>query len=213
MSVTVHPFDATLTDDEIARWADVPVSIVVDLDAGRQIDPAIRPLPGPRRRLIGPALTVRCSPPDFGSVVASLDHARPGSVVVIAAGGNTAWAVIGDILGGRLRDLGCAGLVVDGAVRDVENLGSFDDFPVYARAINPLGPTSGDDGEIDGPIEIGDRSIAPGDLIIGDADGLAVLPPEFVRTRRDDAAASLAREAAWIAGLAAGRPVSELFGS
>src|SRR5579871_1707462 len=91
-----------LTDAEIARWRDVPVAIAVDLSHESQIDPAIRPInpPGKQPRLFGRAVTVSCTPPDFGAVVHALEHVGKGEVLMIAAGGDSVTAMIGEILSG-----------------------------------------------------------------------------------------------------------------
>ena len=112
----------------------------------------------------------------------------------------------------RARGLGCAGLVVDGVVRDIEVLGSFADFPVYARGVNPRGPSSASGGEINGAINLGGCAVNPGDLILGDRDGLVALSPEMVRARINDAQERIALEQQWIEGLKARKPVTEVFG-
>lgn len=216
MPVTLHrPPASDLTPAEIARWRPVPVAVAVDLvhEAG-QIDPAIRPLrpAGQQPRLFGTAVTVRCAAPDFGAVLHALDVIQSGQVLVIDAGGYRAAAMIGDILSGHLRAKGVAGIVCDGAVRDTGTLGGWTDFAVFSRWINPHGPTGADLGEINLPVTIGGTRVAPGDLILGDDDGLVSLSPEQVRTRIAEAEAKLAREEAWIAGLAAGKPAAEVFG-
>ena len=215
MSVTIHtPVSAGLTASEVDAWRDVPASVTVDLEPGAQIDPAIRALTQSNRplTLLGPAFTVACLPPDFGSVVLALDEAKTSDVVVIAAAGHLDHAVIGEILGGHLRAKGCAGLVVDGVVRDIGALGHWQDFPVYARGVNPLGPTSANAGTIQAPVEIGGRLVEPGDLVIGDPDGLAVLTPAQARARLSDAQAKLALEREWIEGLATGKGARAVFG-
>ena len=109
MSVTIHtPVSAGLTASEVDAWRDVPASVTVDLEPGAQIDPAIRALTQSNRplTLLGPAFTVACLPPDFGSVVLALDEAKTGDVVVIAAAGHLDHAVIGEILGGQPFYLG-----------------------------------------------------------------------------------------------------------
>jgi regulator of RNase E activity RraA len=103
-------------------------------------------------------------------------------------------------------------VVCDGAVRDVATLAGWDDFAVYARSITPRGPSSAERGAVNLPVVIGGRLVSPGDLVIGDADGLVALSPTTVRTRIADAEARLAREAGWQASLAAGRSVRETFG-
>lgn len=199
----------------IARWRAVPVAIAVDLnlDPG-QIDPAIRPLrpPGQQPPLFGRAVTVRCDPPDFGAVLRALELVQPGNVLVLAAGGDAATAMIGEILCGYLRDRGAAGVVCDGAVRDVATLAGWPDFSVYARWVTPRGPVGTERGEVNVPVAIGDTIVSPGDLVIGDDDGLVALSPAAIRDGIAAAEAKLALEATWTADLAAGRPVAETFG-
>jgi len=216
MPVTLHsPRRSTLTEGEIARWIPVPVAIAVDLgrDAG-QIDPAIRPLrsAGSQPRLFGLAVTVRCEPPDFGAVLHALDVIQRGQVLVIDAAGHRETAMIGDILSGHLRSKGVAGLICDGAVRDTGTLGSWDDFSVFSRWITPRGPTGTDRGAVNLPVVIGGCLVSPGDLVIGDDDGLVSLSPSVVRNRIADAEDKLARETGWINAFAAGNSAAEVFG-
>ncbi len=216
MPVTVHPVPASdLTPADIERWRGVPVAIAVDLgrDVG-QIDPAIRPLrpAGRQPRLFGRALTALCEPPDFGAVLYALDLIAPGDVLVIAAGGHGETAMIGEILGGHLRRRGAVGLVCDGAVRDVATLAGWDDFSVFTRSVTPRGPSSAERGAVNRPVVIGGRLVSPGDLVIGDDDGLVALVPSAIRGRIGDAEAKLAREVEWQASLAGGRSVAETFG-
>ena len=214
MAVTIHPTKADLTGAEIAAWRDIPVAIAVDLSHESQIDPAIRPItpPGNQPRLFGRAVTVSCTPPDFGAVVHALEHVGRGEVLMIAAGGDAVTAMIGEILSGHLRNRGAAGVVCDGAVRDVATLSAWSNFSVFARSITPRGPTSAAGGTINAVVAIGGRRVAPGDLVIGDDDGLVSLSPETVRTRLKDAEARLVREDGWIESLAAGKSVVETFG-
>lgn len=216
MPVTLHtPPASDLTSAEIARWASVPVAVAVDLgrDAG-QIDPAIRPLrpAGKQPRLFGQAVTVRCEAPDFGAVLHALDVIERGQVLVIDAGGHRDTAMIGDILSGHLRRKGVAGVVCDGAVRDAGTLGGWDGYAVFSRWITPRGPTGADRGAVNLPAVIGGCRVAPGDLVIGDDDGLVALSPLIVRTRIADAEAKLVCEADWIRALEAGKPAAEVFG-
>jgi 4-hydroxy-4-methyl-2-oxoglutarate aldolase len=168
--------------------------------------------PGRQPRLFGRAVTAFCEPPDFGAVLHALDLLEPGDVLVIAAAGHAETAMIGEILGGHLRRRGGRGVVCDGAVRDVGTLAGWDDFAVYARSITPRGPASADRGAVNLPVVIGGRLVTPGDLLIGNDDGLVALSPATVRTRIADAEATLAREAGWEASLVAGRSVRETFG-
>ena len=217
MAVVIHPAPAaTATTAEMEAWRDVPVAVAVDLMGGiGQIDPAIRPLnpPGRQPRLFGRAVTVRCAPPDFGAMVRVLDIAGPGDVVMIAAGGDARTAMIGEILGGHLRRRGCAGLACDGAIRDVATLAGWPDFAVHTRSVTPRGPLSAEHGEINAPVTIGGQVVHPGDLVIGDDDGLVVLSPDAVRARIGEARARLALEAGWVESLAAGRTATDTFGA
>lgn len=216
MSIVLHRLAATeIAPELLVRWQRVPTAVAIDVSAGRcRIDAAIRPLrpAGSQPRLFGRAVTVRCTPPDFGSVVYALEQVRPGDVVVIDAGGDRATAVIGDVLGGRLRALGAVGIICDGAVRDVGTLAGWHDFAVYSRYVNPRGPTSALSGDLQGVISFGGRLIRPGDLIIGDDDGLCALDSRMAGEYIDLAEAKLAREEAWTAALAAGTPVAAVFG-
>jgi 4-hydroxy-4-methyl-2-oxoglutarate aldolase len=215
MPVTLHtPPHSPMTEAGIARWAAVPVSVAVDLgrDAG-QIDPAIRPLrpAGTQPRLFGQAVTVRCEAPDFGAVLHALDVIERGQVLVIDAAGHRDAAMIGDILSGHLRRKGVAGVVCDGAVRDTGTLGGWDDFAVFSRWVTPRGPTGADRGAVNLPVVIGGCLVSPGDLIIGDDDGLVALTPQVVAARIGDAEAKLARETGWIEALAMGKSAAEVF--
>ena len=214
MAVTVHAAPA-LDMALAAPWREIPVSIAVDLarDIG-QIDPALRPLnpPGQQPRLFGRAVTALCEPPDFGAVLHALEEVGPGDVLVIAAGGVREFAMIGEILSGHLRARGGAGVVCDGAVRDVATLAGFPDFAVFARHVTPRGPVGGERGAVNVPVVIGGALVAPGDLILGDDDGLVALTAQDQRERIGAAQAKVAKEAEWIAALAAGRPVAEVFG-
>lgn len=216
MPVTIYtPPVSSMTQAEIVRWAHVPVAVAVDLgrDAG-QINPAIRPLrpTGTQPRLFGQAVTVRCEAPDFGAVLQALDVIRRGQVLVIDAAGHRDTAMIGDILAGYLRNKGIAGVVCDGAVRDTGTLGRWDDFSVFSRWITLRGPTGADRGAVNLPVVIGGCLISPGDLVIGDDDGLVSLSPLIVRTRIADAEAKLARENVWINALASGESAAKVFG-
>lgn len=205
---------ARLSTAEMDRWLAVPVAVAVDLGSEiGQIDPAIGPLRprGQQPRLFGPAVTVSCEPPDFGAVLHAVDLIDPGDVLVIAASGNAETAMIGEILSGYLRRRGGVGVICDGAIRDVATLASWPDFSVFTRSVTPRGPLSANRGAVNVPVVVGGCSVEPGDLLIGDDDGLAVLSPSAVRNRIVDAELKLAQEAEWKANLASGRSARETF--
>jgi regulator of RNase E activity RraA len=199
----------------LERWRRVPTAIVADISKGLcQIDPAIRPLcaPGQQPRLFGRALTVHCFASDIGAVVRALDIAQSGDVLVIAAQGHGLSAMIGSILGGYLRSRGAAGLACDGAIRDVEELATWRDFSVFTRSITPRGPSSFEQGEVNCPVAFGGRLIVPGDIVIGDDDGLVSLTPQQANSMLAAAEAKLELEGQWRTRLAAGLTIAEALG-
>lgn len=206
MPVTLHR-TARTTSPDLSAWADIPVAVAVDTVPGaRQIDPDIRPLrpAGQQPRLIGRAVTVDCAAPDFGAVLHALDLIGKGEVLVIAAGGHRNHAMIGDILSGHLRAKGVAGVIVDGAVRDTGTLGHWDDFAVFSRHITPRGPSGADQGAVNGPVTFGGIPVEPGDLILGDDDGLVCLPPATWTEGLSPARAKLLLEERWTEALRTG---------
>ena len=210
-----QPSAPPLSDAEIAPWRKIPVAIAADLagDIG-QIDPAIRPLrpPGRQPPLVGRAVTALCEPPDFGAVLHALDFVSKGDTLVIAAAGLRDFAMIGEILCGHLRRRGAVGVVCDGAVRDVATLAGFTDFAVFCRHITPRGPTGAERGAVNAPVTVGGARVTPGDLILGDDDGLVALTPQNARALLAAAQAKVAKELEWIADLEADRAVAEVFG-
>ena len=215
MAVAIHTPPSGGSAKALAPWRKIPVSIAVDLarDMG-QIDPAIRPLrpPGQQPPLIGRAVTALCEPPDFGAVLHALDLVGKGDVLVIAAYGVREFAMIGEILCGHLHAKGAAGVVCDGAIRDVASVAGLPDFSVFTRWITPRGPSGGERGAVNVPVVIGGARVAPGDLILGDDDGLVALTAQDQRVRIGAAQAKVAKEAEWIAALASGRSVADVFG-
>lgn len=204
----------TVPPDLLNRWRSIPVAVIVDHAPECQIDIAIRPLlpPGRQHGLFGLAATARCAPPDFGAVLQAIARIQPGQVLVIDAAAESAWAMIGDVLGGHLQRIGAAGIVCDGAVRDVANLAGMAGLPVYARHINPRGPTGATAGQAGVPVVIGGRAISPGDLVIGDDDGLAALTPAQMHALIDRCEAKLTLEAEWTRRLAADEAIAAIFG-
>lgn len=216
MAVVVHAASRVpIADSLLDRWRKVPAAIIADVSKGAaSVDPAIRPLrpAGQQPRLFGRAVTALCAPPDFGAVLHALDDMQWGDVLVIAAQGHRDHAMIGEILGGYLRRKRVSGIVCDGAIRDVAELAGWSDLSVYARSITPRGPTGVSLGEVNAVSDVGGRTIASGDLLIGDDDGLVSLDADMINTLIDAAEAKLELEVKWQARLAAGKTIKETFG-
>ncbi|MGD7180371.1 RraA family protein, partial [Ralstonia pseudosolanacearum] len=119
---------------------------------------------------------------------------RPGDVLVIDAGGDLQNAVVGGILTYYAARIGVVGVVIDGAVRDVAELRERE-FPVYARGVTHRGPYKDGPGEINVPVSVGGMIVHPGDVVVGDQDGLLAIPPADVPLLIDKARAVLAAEA------------------
>jgi RraA family protein len=139
---------------------------------------SIKPVTPRELRLLGRACTVKVFPGDNLMVHKSLDLANPGDVLVIDASSSTMTAVIGDLVSTKARHRGIAGVVVDGLVRDLDGILALGDFPVFARGTTPLGPLHRGPGEVNYPVSVGGIVVNPGDVIVGDADGVVVVPQE-----------------------------------
>ncbi len=198
----------------VARWAGVPSSVAADVLAGLTVlDAAIRPLkPLPSgKRLVGLATTALCEGTDYGAVHHAIAVAQAGDVIVVEAGGRSNPAIIGELLSGSARLKGVRGLVVNGAVRDVSTLREWDDFPVFARHVTPRGPSSYDRGTVNDTIAMGGVKVAPGDIVLGDDDGVVIVPREEAAAKIEAALARVAAEAGWEKELMSGRSTLDVF--
>lgn len=128
-------------------------------------------------RLIGTAFTVKTRPGDNLMVHKAIDMAEPGDVIVVDAGGDETNAIVGEIMLRLAQKRRIAGFVIDGSIRDTEAFRN-DTFPVYARGVTHRGPYKDGPGEINVPVTVGGQVIQPGDIIVGDEDGLAVVPQD-----------------------------------
>jgi regulator of RNase E activity RraA len=142
--------------------------------------PTIQALTDPNIRLIGPACTVKVYPGDNLMVHKCLDILQPGDVVVVDTSASTMTAVLGDLISTKARHRGAAGFLVDGLIRDLPGIRALGDFPVFAQGVTPIGPLHRGPGEINYPIAAGGIVVQPGDLIVGDANGVVVVPRDIV---------------------------------
>lgn len=139
------------------------------------ISPAIRALNA--SPLCGTALTVRLPAGDNLLFLKAIELAQPGDVLVVDAGGCEEHSLFGEILSLECRLRGVAGIVADGYVRDLDAIAAMTDFAVYARGSNPNGPYKNGPGEIGTAVQIGGRVVRAGDIVVGDADGVVIIPP------------------------------------
>jgi len=203
-----------LPSDLIERWRAVPAAVAADQLGGTgHADARIRPLRAfaPGTRLTGSAVTAWCEPADYGPVHHAIYAAGAGDVIVVAAGGRSDAAMIGELLSSAARLKGIAGVVVDGAVRDTGTLAQWPDFPVFSRWITPRGPTSMERGAVNGPIVFGGVPVAPHDLVIGDDDGLVFVPQALAEAILPLCLARVQAEEGWEAALAGGKSTIEVF--
>jgi len=159
----------------VARFRTVPVANVSDsmsrMTAGGA---SLRPLHR-GGAMAGPALTVKTRPGDNLMIHKALDLATPGDVVVVDGGGDLTNALIGELMIAHARKRGIAGIVLYGAVRDSAWIRE-NDLPIYAAGISHRGPYKDGPGEINTAIAIDGMVIEPGDLIVGDGDGVLCVP-------------------------------------
>lgn len=143
---------------------------------GRQgaVDPAIKPI-YPGIRVLGPALTLQCPPGDNLTLHAAMKLGKPGDVLVLDAGNYPEQGSFGDVMGTSALALGLGGLVTNGGVRDAASLRDMG-FPVFSRAISIQGTIKATLGPINQQIVFGGVTVHPGDLVLGDDDGLVVIP-------------------------------------
>ena len=159
----------------LERLRNLPAANVGDaMDRLNALSSAIRPV-WAGARIVGPARTVQVPGGDNNGLRAALDQAQPGEVIVVAAGGYADRALLGELIGERAISAGVAGFVVDGAVRDAEDLGGIG-LPVFARGTSPAGPYHDGPYRLDVPVACANVAVCPGDVIVGDADGVVVVP-------------------------------------
>lgn len=165
---------------------------------------------GPRLRpmhrsgyLAGPALTVKCRPGDNLMIHKALTMAQRGDVIVVDAGGDLTNALFGEIMVATSVARGVAGVVLNGAVRDSEEIGA-GEFPLYAAGVTHRGPYKDGPGEINVPVAIDGMVIHPGDLVVGDADGLLCVPYDSVEEVLAATRKKMEAEKQMLADIAAG---------
>lgn len=161
--------------DIVAAFSKYPVAVIGDaLGRYRTMRSEIKPV-WRGARVAGPAFTVQTYPSDNMMLHVGLYRAHPGDVLVADAGGYDEGGLFGEIMTTDAQNAGVAGLVIDGAVRDCEEIEELR-FPVWSRAISPKGTQKGGHGSVGIPISCGGQTVEPGDIIVADGDGVVVVP-------------------------------------
>lgn len=200
----IHPRARAVSAELTEQFRRIPVANISDCMARMTAGGArLRPMHD-GTPLAGPALTVRTRPGDNLMVHKALDLAAPGDVIVVDAGGDLTNAIIGEIMTTYAASRGIAGIVINGAIRDCGTIRR-NPFPVYAAGITHRGPYKDGPGEINCTIALDGMAIAPGDLILGDEDGLLCVPYEQAARLYEEAAAKHAAETRMLAQIAAGQ--------
>ncbi len=191
-------------------WQGIATANLSDvIGRGGAMDGGIRRLCG--TRMAGPAHTVATALGDSSTAHRALVDAVPGSILVVDAQGGTARAVWGAVMTAAAVERGIVGAVIDGAVRDIDEIAALG-FTLYARATCPGGPHKGFRGTHGVPVQCGAVVVNPGDIVVGDSDGVTVVPA----SQAEDALAAVARvvaaERQWMDRIRAGEATTDIIG-
>jgi RraA family protein len=155
-------------------------------------------------QLVGTAFTVRTRPGDNLAIHRALEMVGPGDVIVVDGGGDETRALVGEIMKNIAEYRSAAGYVIDGAIRDVAAFAA-SDFPCFARAAIHRGPYKSGPGEINVPVSIGGSVISPGDIVVGDEDGVVSFPASIAPTLIEAVRAQMKREEETLIAIREGR--------
>ena len=198
-ATTVAKPDAKL----IEAFRAAPTSIISDNLARLAGSVGLRPFHR-AGRLVGTAFTVRTRPGDNLAIHRALEMVGPGDVIVVDGGGDETRALVGEIMKNIAEHRGVSGYVIDGAIRDVAAFAA-SDFPCFARAVIHRGPYKSGPGEINVPVSIGGTVISPGDIVVGDEDGVVSFSQSSAPALLEAVKAQVAREEATLVSIREGR--------
>lgn len=155
------------------------------------------------KKLLGTAVTVKCRPGDNLLIYKALMDLKPGQVLVVDGGGETVNALVGELILLYALERGCTGFVIGGAIRDVA---AFEqkDFPCYALGVSHRGPYKNGPGQINVPVSITGQVINPGDIVVGDEDGVVTFSAKEAPSLLERIAITAANEEAIKAEIASG---------
>lgn len=168
------------------------------------MSPSIQNLTPQAQYLVGPACTVKVFPGDNLMVHKCLDLVQPGDVIVVDTSSSGLTAVLGDLISTKARHRGAAGFIVDGLIRDLPGIRELGDFPVFARGVTAIGPLHRGPGEINHPVSAGGIVVHAGDVVVGDPNGVVVVPLELAPTMVERLEARRAAEADYTAAVSEG---------
>lgn len=161
----------------IEAFRDIPVANIDDcMNRLGAVDHAIRPI-GHKGQMLGQALTLQVAPGDNLMLHVAMDMIKPGDVLVIDAGGFDNRAIFGELMATYCASKGAVGIVCDGAIRDYNELAELPNIAIYARSATPNGPYKNGPGQIGVPICVGGKTVHPGDIVVGDGDGIIIITP------------------------------------
>jgi 4-hydroxy-4-methyl-2-oxoglutarate aldolase len=201
----------TVTGNNIERLASLGAATVYEANGQRDaLDPALKPL-DPRTRIAGRAVTVDLEPADNWFIHVALLEAGEGDILVVDAKGYTQAGPWGDVLTLAAQERGLAGLVIDGAVRDSQEIIA-SGFPVFTRGVCIRKTTKVQKGRVNVPVTVGGVLIHPGDVLVGDADGLVRVSAADVDTAVSSAESRELKEEAMRARIREGATTLDLLG-
>lgn len=165
-----------LTDAEMAPFRNTLTGMICDaLGGDGALEHIIKPVTPSTPAVVGQALTMDCGPADILGFKAGITQLRDGDVMIVATGGWTRCASVGDLTCGMAKNTGAGGIVTDGMVRDVDGIRGVG-IPVYARGITPNSPHTKGPASVGFPVDVGGMRVETGDLIIGDSEGVVIVP-------------------------------------
>ena len=198
----IMPAPPRLAGDVVERFRGLASSNLADaMGRFNFMDPGIRSRSG--LPLFGSAVTVNARPADNLMVHKAMQVAEPGDVIVVSTGGNVTSAVFGELMCHTASARKLGGIVVDGAIRDVDGITRLG-FAAFSRSVSPGACDKDGPGEINVPISCGNTVVMPGDIVVGDGDGIAVVPRANVEEVLALVAQLVAREAKRIAEIGRG---------
>ena len=200
----IEPAPPRLADALLARFRGMASANIADaMGRFNFMDPGIQSRS--KLPLCGLAITVNARPADNLMIHKALQVASAGDIVVVATGGNTTNAVFGELMCNTAVAAKLGGIVVDGAIRDVDGITALK-FPAFSRSVSPGACDKDGPGEINVPISCGNAVVMPGDIIVGDADGVAVIPAAHASEVLDEVARIMDREKKRVAEIRGGMP-------